>query len=273
MALTKITRAILDTGISDSSDATAITIDSNENVGIGTTSPAEKLEVNGNIKFGDGHTIGNGGGDNLHLESSTSENIVFNAAGGFTVFQGGGTEYARFDDSGNFIVGKTSSVAAGAGIYLSPSGASFYTVNNTGAANTLHVYDNVDSAYRFYVRATATQAGTIFATNEDISGISDERLKENIKDLETGLTEIMALKPRRFDWKEGEGDGTKNNAGFIAQEVETVFPELVDNYLHDELDDAKSLRKGGILPTLVKAIQEQQEIINNLKTRIEALEA
>ena len=46
MALTKITRAILDTGVSDNSDATAITIDSSERVGIGTTSPGKNLEVN-----------------------------------------------------------------------------------------------------------------------------------------------------------------------------------------------------------------------------------
>ena len=45
MALTKISRGLLDTGISDSSDATAITIDSSENVGIGTTSPAHLLEL------------------------------------------------------------------------------------------------------------------------------------------------------------------------------------------------------------------------------------
>ena len=45
MALTKISRAILDTGISDSSDATAITIDSSENVGIGTTTPSQILNV------------------------------------------------------------------------------------------------------------------------------------------------------------------------------------------------------------------------------------
>lgn len=45
MALTKISRSLLDTGISDSSDATAITIDSNENVGIGTASPDGKLDI------------------------------------------------------------------------------------------------------------------------------------------------------------------------------------------------------------------------------------
>jgi len=50
MALTKISRGLLNTGVSDGSDATAITIDSSENVGIGTSSPAEKLDVSGDIK-------------------------------------------------------------------------------------------------------------------------------------------------------------------------------------------------------------------------------
>jgi putative lipoic acid-binding regulatory protein len=54
MALTKISRGLLNTGISDSSDATAITIDSSENVGIGTTSPTDVLTVAGNITVSDG---------------------------------------------------------------------------------------------------------------------------------------------------------------------------------------------------------------------------
>ena len=190
-----------------------------------------------------------------------------------------GSERLRINDSGHLMLGKTNSSVSNAGTYLGATGSSFFTLNSTGAVNTLHVYDEVDSAYRFYVRATGSAAGTIFATNTAISGASDERLKENIKDLETGLTEIMALKPRRFDWKEGEGNGTKNNAGFIAQEIETVLPELVGDYLHKELDDVKSVRTGDILPTLVKAVQEQQTIIetqqttiDDLKSRIETLE-
>ena len=92
--------------------------------------------------------------------------------------------------------------------------------------------------------------------------------------METCLTEVLALKPRRFDWK--NGDAT-NVAGFVAQEVEEVLPELVSDYMYNKDEDGnnitkKSLKMGDILPTLVKAIQEQQAIITDLKSRIEALE-
>ena len=307
MALTKISRSLLDTGVSDSSDATAITIDSSENVGIGVTpstiwstsydalqigiggsisahsSAGDALKIGSNFVYegtapnyydkylttstahkyeldADGHkwfyaasgTAGNaiswseamritssGVVDIKSGGSSSTPSLIFEGDTDTGFFHGtnvlaiatAGSERARIDDSGYFMVGKTSAAAAaGAGVTLDPSGATFYTLNTSSDANTLHVYDQVDSAYRFYVRATGSSAGTIFATVQAIASASDERLKENIKDLETGLTEIMALKPRRFDWKEGEGNGTKNNAGFIAQEVEPILPDLVGAY-------------------------------------------
>ena len=68
MALTKITRGLLNTGVSDSSDATAITIDASENVGIGTTSPSKKLHVKGDeIVLEDP-----GGGFKLELNADTN---------------------------------------------------------------------------------------------------------------------------------------------------------------------------------------------------------
>ena len=275
-------------------------IDSSGNVGIGSASPTVPLEVNGDVKLGATNPVqistnvmhGTSGSDGFYVRTAvssaanptfsniddTNTGMFFPAADnvGFTT---AGSERMRINDSGHLMLGKTNSSVSNAGTYLGATGSSFFTLNSTGAVNTLHVYDEVDSAYRFYVRATGSIAGTIFATVTSIASSSDERLKENIKDLETGLTEIMALKPRRFDWKEGEGNGTKNNAGFIAQEIETVLPELVGDYLHKELDDVKSVRTGDILPTLVKAVQEQQTIIetqqttiDDLKSRIETLE-
>ena len=78
----------------------------------------------------------------------------------------------------------------------------------------------------------------------------------------------MALKPRRFDWKDGS---ETNVAGFIAQEVETVLPDLIGEWEDENNDDLKSVKMGDMLPTLVKAIQEQQEQIEQLKTEIQTL--
>ena len=136
------------------------------------------------------------------------------------------------------------------------------------SANTYLVRNTASTSYVFYVSG----AGQIHAVQTSISGLSDERLKENIVDINTGLAEVMALKPRRFDWKEGEGSNEKNVAGFIAQEVETVLPELIGSFKHDDLDDAKSVKMGDMIPTLVKAIQEQQTLIEKLTTRITELE-
>ena len=127
------------------------------------------------------------------------------------------------------------------------------------------------SAYRFYVG----WGGTVYATSTSISAISDARLKENIQDLTGGLDAVLSLKPRTYDWKEGSGQTGTGVRGFIAQEVEEVFPEYVDEYKTVDIPEDgipyKSVSQD-FIPILVKAIQEQQEIINDLKARIETLE-
>ena len=174
-------------------------------------------------------------------------------------------------NDGNPCVGKTSSDINTQGFHIISSGTYAGTVYSgiTGstAGSTYHVRDTTNNAWKFYV----TNAGVINATSTSITGLSDERLKENIVDLETGLSEVMSLKPRRFDWKEGEGSGAKNVAGFIAQEVETVLPDLIEDFMHDDLDDAKSIRMGDMLPTLIKAIQEQQAQIEILQREVQEL--
>jgi hypothetical protein len=79
---------------------------------------------------------------------------------------------------------------------------------------------------------------------------------------------VLALKPRRFDWKNGDGDDIM---GFIAQEVEEVLPELVHDYMYNEDETKKSLKMGDMIPSMVKAIQEQQVMIESLKAEVEAL--
>jgi hypothetical protein len=177
-------------------------------------------------------------------------------------------EAARFDTSGNLLVGKTVVGSTGNGVYLSAAGVVGSTLaGSTSATDTLDVYSTGASAFRFYV----DMAGTIHATSTSISAISDQSLKTNVRPLETGLTEVMALQPRRFDWINGDAE---NVAGFIAQEVQQVLPELVEEFKYDTSGDTKlGLKMGDMIPTLVKAIQEQQATIATLEARLAALEA
>ena len=169
-----------------------------------------------------------------------------------------------------FLVGTTNtSQAAGAGVKLDneSSYGRCFLVGSGSSGEGFSMYDG--SAYKFYV----TYGGVINATTTTVSGISDERLKENIKDLDQGLSDVLKLKPRKFDWKEGEGTGEKNVSGFVAQEAETAgFGEFVGDWKHDTLSDAKSFGQGGLIPVLTKAIQELSAKNDALEARIKTLE-
>lgn len=189
----------------------------------------------------------------------------------FTGASGSYAERARIDSSGNFLVGTTNpSGAIGNGFKV--SGASLglvQTISSSGLADTYNYYNSTAAAYRFYV----TSGGTIYATNTTISAISDVRHKENIRDLDVGLNEILALKPRTFDWKEGKGKDIKNDRGFIAQEFEEVFPNLIDAWKDpapEGEEPYKSVRQD-LFPVLVKAIQELKAELDAAKAEIQAL--
>jgi len=120
MAITKVTRTLLSTGIVDNSNATAITIDSNENVGIGTTSPSELLHVHEASTSVARMRLSNTEG---YLEIGTN-NQVMNLDSQTHTFrnEAGSTEYMRIDSSGNLLVGVTSTTLAGDSITLPNSG-------------------------------------------------------------------------------------------------------------------------------------------------------
>ena len=109
---------------------------------------------------------------------------------------------------------------------------------------------------------------------------SDERLKKNITDIASGqLAKINALKPRNFEWKDARKAG--NQEGFIAQEVESIIPEAVeerevapdpDDTTRDFGNDIKVLKHEVINARLIKAVQELSAELDAAKARISALE-
>jgi PII-like signaling protein len=199
-----------------------------------------------------------------HNATTASGRMALSSQGYMTFLTSSG-ERMRIDSSGNMMVGKTAVGAATLGAEMRPDGfVGSAKASSVNGSITFGAYSTTASQYQFYVG----MAGTIYARATSISSLSDERRKENIVDLETGLPEVMALKPRRFDWKDGS---ETNVAGFIAQEVETVLPDLIGEWEDENNDDLKSVKMGDMLPTLVKAIQEQQEQIEQLKTEIQTL--
>lgn len=254
----------------------AMTLDASGNLAIGATNAAQALHVargSGVSSFSTFRANGSTSGA-LYGQDSSNNAYCWNESNAVLLFGTNNTERARIDSSGNLLVGTTDTGAGtGPGFKFKPAGNganaplfNIVTANSANTSSSIQLYSTGVGAYRFYVG----DGGTVYATSTSISAISDATLKENVRDLETGLAEVMSLRPRRFDWKSGDA---KNVAGFVAQEVEQVLPELVTDYQYSKGVTKKSLKMGDILPTLVKAVQEQQAIIEQLKADVAALKA
>jgi len=242
-------------------------------VGIGTSAPANTLTIQNtgenaiewhrsNVMQG---MIGIPSASNQIIIGSALNDFCFRATTNMLFATGGETERMRITSEGNVLIGKTSTnVDTGDGVRFDANGSIFTSIV-TGEAS-YYLRDITNSVYRFYV----TSGGTINATNTTISAISDVRLKENISDLEIGLDAIMALRPRKFDWKKESGNSGKNIRGFIAQEFEEIFPDLIDESINpapEGEEPYKQIRQD-LIPILVKAMQQQQAQIEELNQKL-----
>jgi hypothetical protein len=95
--------------------------------------------------------------------------------------------------------------------------------------------------------------------NGTLNNTSDERLKENIQPIKNALSDVAKLEGVSFDWKD---TGIRGH-GFIAQQIETVIPEVVDT---DEETGIKSVNYVGVIGHLVEAIKELKAEIEELKS-------
>ena len=177
--------------------------------------------------------------------------------------------------TGSLSVGQNSDGASTGFVAVDNGAAStpsfrFRTDNNTGfflqSADDIGVSVGGSEEFRF------ANNGHFHASN-DITGFSstpsDKKLKTNIKDINYGLSDIVKLQGRQFDWKR---DDRGHDIGVIAQEVQEVVPELVKEVdgLNGE-DSFLTVSYEKLVPVLIESIKEQQKQIDELKKTIDRM--
>jgi hypothetical protein len=143
------------------------------------------------------------------------------------------------------------------------TGLRIYNAGATGGAKAWTLYTSVTGNLELYYNGT--YYGAFNNANGGYNGISDERRKENIYAIPTVLSKVNLLSAKYYNYK----TQTAKTIGFIAQEVEKIFPELVST--DGGKGDEYSVNYNGFGVLAVKAIQEQQSIIDDLKSNLTML--
>lgn len=210
--------------------------------------------------------------------SSTDTNTTYTAGAGLSLV---GTQFSMSGSyNGNLDLGVNKILYSN--VYPTtgdlPSAASYHGmfahVHGTGAAYFAHAGNWVQLANQSsipsytagnglsLVGTTFAMSGSFtgdFTATGDVTAYSDRNLKRNIVSIDSALDKVMAMRGVMF-----EKDG-RHSTGVIAQEMEQVLPEVV----HTDADGMKSVAYGNIVGTLIEAIKEQQEIIEDLKKEID----
>lgn len=250
------------------------------NVGIGTSSPAQKLDVTGasnSVQARFGNVAGRGLTIGTTIITGTNDaGVVFDAptaSDGTLIFQTASVERARITSGGVLLVGATSNFgAADDRLQVDTATASARSGifrNNTSATDTVGVWNSATTGdnlfIQFYTEAGASVRGNITynrgAGQVAYNVTSDVRLKDNIADAVDAGSKVDALQVRQFDWKE---TGNHVDYGFVAQELDAVVPHAVSKPEDDEAMWSVDYSK--LVPMLVKEIQ-------SLRARVAALEA
>jgi hypothetical protein len=246
------------------------------NMGINTNAPSTELDVYGS----------NGGAANIYLTRNDSTTVTDDELGGIAFGSTDGpsqnaaainayaSENYSSSNAGSYLVFRTSQTGGDViseRMRITDSGN--VGIGTTSPQRKLHVRTTADEApVRFEDSSGYCEINPISTT---WSCTSDERLKDNIRDLatvqigtstdETVLERISNLRPVAFTWKSDESQ--TDRTGLIAQEVEKIFPDLVNT---DERG-YKSVSYGGFTVYIISAVKELVARLENVESAVASL--
>ena len=269
---------------------TALTIDTSQNVGIGTSSPSSYYKPNvvinnsnstglsiidtsttlGMIAFGFGSTGTLGGNSNRgkFWYDLANDSFNWNTAG-----VGSLTPQMRITSSGQLFVNNTTNLTSGAldNVQIgctTPSSSIQYGMMIGGNATGFTV-----NAIRFVNTYTPAVVGTITigSSSTAYNTSSDYRLKENIAPMTGALGIVQQLKPVTYNWK---SDGSSGQ-GFIAHELQAIVPDCVTGEKDAVDEEGNPVHQGVdtsfLVATLTAAIQELKAELDATKAEVQAL--
>lgn len=200
--------------------------------------------------------------DGTVVLTGVSGNVDINAAGANNLtLSTNTTERARIDSSGNLLVGTTSAVSLGAGTHI-------LSLKGSGAATTWGV-GPTSSFGNFYVKSGTSTGVVLTSSATSWASDSDERKKTALVPFSNPIEKVLSLRAGTGRYITDDYDVSRSF--LIAQDVQKVLPEAVD--ANDDEQGSLILRYTDVIPLLVAAIKEQQQMIETLQAKVAALEA
>ena len=259
---------------------TAVTINTSQNVGVGTSSPSAKLDINGGGStakintldtFDGGASLSTwmkvgrraGTGNNSYINTSHDGSDAVDALTFAFGTSGTGTERMRITSGGNL------EFASGAG-FLQLATNQTMRVPSTGGIGYV---GNINSASVFQIAYNSTSAGVQLSSGATSWGtFSDSRLKNITGTYTNALNDIAQIQPVKFTWKSDED--SKPQVGVIAQSIQNVVPEAVDSTTieMDGTEEYLTVRYTELIPLMIASIQELNAKVDAQAVRIAELE-
>jgi hypothetical protein len=248
------------------------------NVGIGTTAPVSALHVYANLSANPITFEGNGSSNawvRWKAGASTSTWQLGASSGAFIFYdEYVDAERMRITSGGTLLVNQTSLSSAMAGakmqvatdLLLTGSVAGVFFENRSGGVTSnSNWYGWYATSSTVYLYNGSANIASINTSSGAYTALSDINKKKDFEDSSIGLNAIMGLKPKLYRMKDQDESSSKQ-LGFIAQEVKDYIPQA---YIQTkgEKEDFIGLDDRPIIATLVKAIQEQQAQIEELKNK------